>query len=229
MRDKGEEENMKVVLLGPPGAGKGTHAADLSKEFGIPHISTGDILRAAVKAQTEVGLQAKSCMDKGELVPDAVVVSIIRERLKEKDCTRGFLLDGFPRNIAQAQLLDDMLSGIGTAIEAAVYLETSNGVIIRRLSNRRVCKRCGATYNLITMPSKMPGICDVCGGELYQRTDDAEETVLNRLKVYQAQTADLIDYYKKKGILKVVNGDLERAEAYSTFWKIMAALKPTHT
>jgi len=220
---------MRVVLLGPPGAGKGTHAADLSKDYGIPHISTGDILRQAVKAQTEVGMKAKSYMDKGELVPDAVVVSIIRERLKENDCKKGFLLDGFPRNIVQAQLLDDMLTGISVAIEAAIYLETSNSVIIRRLSNRRVCKNCGATYNLITMPPKKPGICDVCGGELYQRTDDKEETILNRLKVYQAQTADLIDYYKNKRLLKVVNGDLERADAYSAFKKLLGALKPTHT
>lgn len=220
---------MKLVLLGPPGAGKGTHAADLSKDYGIPHISTGDILRAAVKAQTAVGLQAKSYMDKGELVPDSVVVSIIRERLKEKDCTKGFLLDGFPRNIAQAELLDGMLAGIGAAIDAAIYLETSNAVIVRRLSNRRVCKSCGATYNVLTMPSQKEGICDVCGGELYQRTDDKEETIVNRLKVYQAQTADLIAYYKKKGLLKIVNGDLERGAAYAEFKKLIGALKPART
>ncbi|HRZ86369.1 MAG TPA: adenylate kinase [bacterium] len=215
---------MRVVLLGPPGAGKGTHAVDLSKEYGIPHISTGDMLRAAVKAQTEIGIKAKGFMDKGELVPDAVVVSIIRERLAGKDCKNGFLLDGFPRNNAQAKMLDEMLAGIGAPVQAVVYLETSNATIIRRLTNRRVCKSCGATYNVLTMPPKKEGVCDLCGGALYQRTDDLESTIMNRLKVYADQTADLIDYYKKKGLLKVVNGDLDRSAAYKEFQKTLASI-----
>jgi len=199
---------MRLVLLGPPGAGKGTQSAVLSKEYNIPHISTGDILREAVKSGSALGAKTKAFMDKGALVPDEVVIGIIAERLKSPDTKGGFILDGFPRTVKQALALDSALQSMSSGIDTAVYFETSPKVAIERLSGRRVCKSCGFNYHVKNMPPKQEGSCDKCGGELYQRPDDKEETVLNRLEVYEAETKPLIDYYTKKGILKKVSGDL---------------------
>ena len=216
---------MRLILLGPPGAGKGTHAVDLSKLFHVPHISTGEILRDAVKQGTATGRKAKDFMDKGELVPDAVVVGIVAERLKAKDCQEGFVLDGFPRNLAQARDLDETLARHGSRVEKVLYLATEISVILRRLTGRRVCKNCNAGYNVVTLPPKKESICDACEGPLLQRQDDQEETVLNRLAVYERQTKDLIAYYKDKGILQTLDGNLEREEG---FRQIVLVLKAGH-
>jgi len=205
---------MRMVLLGPPGAGKGTHAVDLSKKYGLPHISTGEILRAALKNGTPTGLKAKSFMDKGELVPDSVVAGIVAERIALADCRKGFILDGFPRNLAQARVLDETLDGLREKLDAVLYLATQTKTILRRLTGRRVCKNCAAVYNIFTMPSKKEGICDVCGSALIQREDDQEKTILNRLAVYEAQTKDLIAYYKKRKVLIAADGNMEREEGF---------------
>ena len=199
---------MKLILLGPPGAGKGTQSVELCKRYGVPHISTGDILRQSVKAGLPLGLKAKSYMDKGELVPDEVVIGIVAERLKDKDTEKGFILDGFPRTVKQAIGLDEALKNIRSGIDMVIYFQTSSKVAIERLTGRRVCKNCGFNYHIKNMPPKKEGICDKCGGALYQRPDDNEATVLNRLKVYEDQTKPLVDYYSAKGILKKVSGDL---------------------
>ncbi len=212
---------MRLILLGPPGAGKGTHAVDLSKLFHVPHISTGEILRDAVKRGTDTGLKAKAFMNKGELVPDAVVVGIVAERLKDEDCQAGFLLDGFPRNMVQARDLDETLAEHGSRVEKALYLATDTGVILRRLTGRRVCKSCNAVYNVVTLPPKTEGLCDACGGPLVQRQDDQEKTVLNRLAVYERETKDLITYYKDRGILQTLNGNLEREEGFREIVQVL--------
>ncbi|MCD6381521.1 MAG: adenylate kinase [Candidatus Aenigmarchaeota archaeon] len=187
---------MKLVLLGPPGSGKGTYSSRLAKELGIPHISTGDLLREEVSKGSELGKKAKEYMDKGELVPNEIVLEILKQRLQQPDCEKGFILDGFPRNLEQAKILDEI-----TEIDKVIYLDVPDEIIIERLSNRRICKKCGAIYNLKTMPPKVPGKCDICGGELYQREDDKPEVVKNRLVVYRENTTPLINYYKEKGIL----------------------------
>ena len=199
---------MRLILLGPPGAGKGTQSVELSKRYGVPHISTGDILRESVKAGLPLGLRAKSYMDKGELVPDDVVIGIVRERLKSPDTKKGFILDGFPRTVKQAVGLDEALKDIHSGIDMVIYFETSSKVAIERLTGRRVCKNCGFNYHVKNMPPKKEGICDKCGSALYQRPDDNESTVANRLKVYEAETKPLVDYYAKQSILKKVSGDL---------------------
>jgi adenylate kinase len=188
---------MNIIFLGPPGAGKGTHAQMLIRELSIPQISTGDILRAAIKEKTKVGLEAKHFIDEGKLVPDEVVIEIVRERLQEKDCARGYILDGFPRTVLQAEELDKFAH-----IDVAVNLSLADEVIVNRLSGRRVCPACGGTYHTSTLNGKT--VCEKCGGTLIQRKDDSAETVQNRLKVYAEQTAPLIDYYRKKGILRTV-------------------------
>ena len=203
---------MRLVLLGPPGAGKGTHAQVLSKNLNIAHISTGDMLREALRAATPLGLKAKSYIEKGGLVPDDVVIGIVRERLSKKDAKQGFILDGFPRTSQQAESLDVMLSDLGMPADLALYFKTSLPVIIRRLSGRRICSKCGKTYHLVNFKPKVQGICDECGGELIQRPDDREEVIENRLKEYEKQTAPVIDHYKKKNILAEVSGDLEVKE-----------------
>jgi adenylate kinase len=200
---------MRLVLLGPPGAGKGTHALVLSKQHTIAHISTGDMLREALRAGTAQGLKAKEYMDKGALVPDEVVIAIVRERLGKPDAKRGYILDGFPRTPAQAESLDAMLKELGMPLDLALYFKTSLSVIIRRLSGRRICSKCGKTYHLVNFKPKMQGICDVCGADLMQRADDREEVIKERLVAYEKQTAPLIDYYKKKKTLAEVDGDLE--------------------
>ncbi len=199
---------MKLILLGPPGAGKGTQSVELAKRYNIPHISTGDILRKSVKAGLSLGLKAKSYMDKGELVPDEVVIGIVAETLKDPSTNNGFILDGFPRTVPQAAGLDGALKNINSRIDMVVYFQTSKKVAIERLTGRRVCRSCGFNYHVRNMPPKKDGVCDKCGGELYQRPDDTEATALNRLKVYEAETKPLIDYYSKQGILKKVSGDL---------------------
>jgi len=215
---------MKLILLGPPGAGKGTQSVVLSRELKIPHISTGDILREAVKEGLPLGLKAKSYMDKGELVPDEVVTGIVVERLKRPDTRGGYILDGFPRTIKQAGDLDSALAKSG-GIDMVVFFETSEKVAIERLTGRRVCKRCAAIYHIKNMPPKKEGICDKCAGMLAQRPDDREETVRNRLKVYEAQTKPLIEYYSKKGILKKVSGDLGVDELFKVLSKMFVQAK----
>ncbi|MCL4516144.1 MAG: adenylate kinase [Firmicutes bacterium] len=200
---------MRLILLGPPGAGKGTQAQVLVEELEVPHISTGDMFRAAMKAGTELGRQAKSYVDKGELVPDSVTIGLVRERLALPDCRKGFLLDGFPRTVAQAEALDELLAGLDMALDAVVNIQVDPEVLVNRLSNRRTCRNCGAVYHLLHKPPASPGKCDACGGELYQRPDDHEATVRNRLEVYTAQTRPLIDFYRRKGLLHSVDGEAE--------------------
>ncbi len=197
---------MRLVLLGAPGAGKGTQAKILVEKYGIPQISTGDLLRAAVAAGTALGKEAKSYMDKGELVPDSVVLGMVEERLKQDDCKKGYILDGFPRNTKQAETLDNMLSALNMSLTAALSVDVPFDDLMKRLTGRRTCKACGQMYNVYFNAPKKEGICDKCGGELFQRDDDKEETIKKRLEVYNAQTAPLIDYYGKKGILKSVAG-----------------------
>ncbi|ADQ05014.1 adenylate kinase [Caldicellulosiruptor owensensis OL] len=203
---------MRLILLGAPGAGKGTQAEYLSKRFSIPHISTGDILRENVKNETELGKKAKEYMDKGLLVPDEIVIEIVKDRIAKEDCKNGFLLDGFPRTIAQAEALDRVLQELGQKIDKVLNIEVPDEKILERMSGRRICKNCGASFHIIYRPPQKEGICDICGGELYQREDDKEETVKKRLEVYHAQTQPLIDYYKAKGLLVVAYGQEEIAD-----------------
>lgn len=196
---------MKLIFLGAPGTGKGTQAKILAAAKNWPHISTGDILRAAVKNQTELGLKAKSYMDSGGLVPDSLIIDMVAERFGQGDCDEGFILDGFPRTIAQAEALDAYLEKEGIAIEKVIALDVEASALIARLTSRRLCRNCGKDYNVITNPPPADGKCEACGGEIYQRTDDNEETVSNRLKVYEEQTAPLKDYYQKQGKLYSVD------------------------
>jgi len=207
---------VNLVLLGAPGAGKGTQAKFIAKKYNTPHISTGDMLRAAIADKTMLGIKAKGYMDKGELVPDEVVVGIVKERLLEEDCKMGFILDGFPRTVFQADALKKALAGEGKKLGLVLNVEVSEDELIKRLTGRRSCKECGKVYHIIFNPPKNGDVCDVCGGELYQRDDDTVETVNNRLKVYREQTLPLIDYYRKEGLLKNVDGvkpvaDVERS------------------
>ncbi len=197
---------MRLVLLGAPGAGKGTQAKMLIERYKIPQISTGDILRKAVADSTPLGKEAKVIMDKGELVPDKIVLGLVEERVKQDDCKKGFILDGFPRNTAQAEALDKMLNAMGLPIDSALSVDVPKDDLMKRLTGRRTCKNCQQMYNVYYSPPKKDVVCDKCGGELFQRGDDKEDTIKKRLDVYDAQTAPLIDYYKKKGILKSVMG-----------------------
>ncbi len=205
---------MRLILLGPPGAGKGTQANMLSERFGLIHISSGDILRDNVKKGTKVGLAAQDFMKKGELVPDEVVIEMILERIKAIKDKSGFILDGFPRTLNQAKELDYALQEIDQSIDIVLYLKTSLNVILKRLTGRRICKVCGANYHIINMPPKKEGLCDKCRGALYQREDDKEETISKRLEVYNKQTEGLIEYYNEKGVLKNVSGDLEAQKTF---------------
>ncbi|MCD6391838.1 MAG: adenylate kinase [Dehalococcoidia bacterium] len=200
---------MYAIILGAPGAGKGTQADILSQEMNLPHIASGDLFRQALEARTEVGLLAKSHMDKGELVPDEVAIKIILERINQPDCASDCLLDGFPRTLHQAEVLDQALEERGKSIDRAIYIEVPNEVLVKRLSGRLLCRTCQAAYHIVNSPPKIPGRCDKCGGELYRRSDDKEETVKERLNVFFAQTLPMLDYYKKQGKLIKVNGNQE--------------------
>lgn len=198
---------MRVVLLGPPGAGKGTQAVGISQEFGIPHISTGDIFRKNIKEGTELGIKAQEYINKGLLVPDELVVEIVKDRLTEDDCKNGFLLDGFPRTTIQADSLDIELNKMGIELDRVVNINVDKESLIQRAVGRRICKECGDTYHTTFNPPKKEGICDKCNGELYQRKDDTEETVTKRIEVYLKQTKPLIDYYKNRDILANIDGE----------------------
>jgi len=213
---------MNIILLGPPGAGKGTQAKMLIDEYQIPQISTGDILRAAVKEGTRLGKEAKSYMDKGELVPDSVVIGIVEERIQEPDCKKGYMLDGFPRTVPQAEALDDMLGKLSAQIDHVVSIEVANEELVKRLTGRRTCRECGAGYHVMFDPPKVEGICDKCGGELYQRDDDNEETVSSRLNVYESQTLPLIDYYKVKGKIRPIDGVGEIKEIFERITVVLS-------
>ena len=198
---------MKIILMGGPGAGKGTQAVGLVEKYNIPHISTGDMFRAAIKDGTALGLKAKSYMDAGGLVPDEVTIGIVAERLAQPDCTKGFLLDGFPRTLAQGNALGDILDRLGMKLDGVINIEVDEKILIPRLTGRRVCRKCGASYHMIFNAPKQEGVCGQCGGELYQRSDDTVETAQNRLDVYNKQTEPLIAFYTDKGLLKRINGD----------------------
>ena len=200
---------MRLVLLGPPGAGKGTQASAIVEKYKIPHISTGDIFRANIKGGTALGKEAKAYMDKGLLVPDELVVSIVKDRLLKDDCAKGFLLDGFPRTVNQAESLDSELSKMGIELDRVININANADILIERAVGRRICRECGATYHIKFNPPKVEGVCDKDGGELYQRDDDNEDTVATRINVYMEQTQPLIDYYGSKGLLLDVDGTLE--------------------
>lgn len=193
--------------MGPPGAGKGTQAERIVEEFRIPHISTGDAFRSAMKEGTPLGKKAKEYVDQGLLVPDEITNGIVKERLQQDDCERGFLLDGFPRTIPQAEALDQMLTELGRRIDHVINLKVDRHLLLARLTGRRICKSCGATYHVMFHPPKQEGVCDKCGGELYQRSDDTEEKVGTRLDEYVNKTAPLLDYYRGKGLLREVDGE----------------------
>lgn len=206
---------MDLILLGPPGAGKGTQAKMMIDRWKIPQISTGDILRTAVREERPLGLEAKGFMDRGELVPDRVVIGIIAERLKEEDATAGFILDGFPRTIPQAEALQEILDELGRKIDTVLSIEIEEERLVARLTGRRMCKGCGESFHLVFNPPARDGVCDRCGGELYQRDDDREKTIRQRLAVYREQTEPLIAYYEKQGILKRIKGDDSKDQIFS--------------
>ena len=212
-------------MLGPPGAGKGTQSIVLSKKYNLPHISTGDILREAVKASLPLGVKAKEYMDRGALVPDEVVTGIVADRLLKPDTKNGFILDGFPRTLKQAEDLDKALKKMSSGIDMVLYFATSTAVAIERLTGRRVCTSCGFNYHIKNIPPKKEGVCDMCGAPLFQRPDDNEETVRARLKVYEEQTKPLIDFYMKQGILKRVSGDMGVDELFKVLSKIFSDAK----
>jgi len=198
---------VRLVLVGPPGAGKGTQARDLSREWGVPHLATGDMLREALAARTALGLEAKRFMDQGALVPDEVIIGLMRERLAKPDAAKGFIVDGFPRTIAQAEALARLLKDAGQALDAVIFFDVSEEELLRRLTGRRVCRQCQTTYHLVSAPPQKPGVCDRCGGELYQREDDRAETVRRRLEVFARQTTPLLDYYRQRNLLTTVAGE----------------------
>ena len=197
---------MNIILMGLPGAGKGTQASEIVKKFPIPHISTGDMFRKAIKDETDLGKEAKSYMDRGELVPDEVTVGIVKERISEDDAKKGFLLDGFPRTIDQAESLSQIMSELDREIDAVVNIEVPEEELMNRLTGRRICEKCGTTYHLVFNPPKVDGICDIDGGKLYQREDDNPETVSNRLSVNVKQSKPILEYYNNKGVLKNIDG-----------------------
>lgn len=208
-------------MLGAPGAGKGTQAKMIAEKFGVPHISTGDIFRANIKEGTELGMEAKKYMDQGLLVPDELTVKILLDRVAREDCADGYVLDGFPRTIPQAEVLDAALEKLNEKIDYAVNVDVPDENIVKRMSGRRACPKCGATFHVEHIPPKQEGICDSCGGELVLRDDDRQETVQNRLKVYHDQTQPLIDYYGKKGVLKSVDGTMEMQKVFQAISDII--------
>ncbi len=207
---------MRLIIMGPPGAGKGSQASKIVKHYNVPHISTGDMFREAIKNETELGLLAKSYMDKGALVPDEVTIGLVKERFMKDDCKEnGFLLDGFPRNIAQAEALDKMLAEIGWSVDKVINIEVASELLINRVIGRRVCKKCGETFHIEYNKPKVEGICDVCGSELTQRKDDTYETIKNRLDVYDLQTKPLLDYYNKQNLVFNVDGSKSFEEVFN--------------
>lgn len=216
---------MNIILMGLPGAGKGTQASEIVKKYPIPHISTGDMFRKAIKEETDLGKQAKSYMDRGELVPDEVTIGIVRERLAEEDAKKGFLLDGFPRTVEQAEALNDILSSLGREVDAVINIKVPEEELMNRLTGRRICEVCGTTYHLVFNPPKVEGICDLDGGKLYQREDDNPETVANRLSVNVKQTKPLLDFYENQGVLKNIDGSREIENVTEDVIQILETLK----
>ncbi|WP_461201276.1 adenylate kinase [Anoxybacillus sp. TBDG-1] len=216
---------MNLVLMGLPGAGKGTQAEKIVEKYKIPHISTGDMFRAAIKEGTELGLQAKSYMDRGDLVPDEVTIGIVRERLSKGDCQNGFLLDGFPRTVAQAEALETLLQQLNRSIDYVINIEVDKSILMERLTGRRICKECGATYHLVFNPPAQAGVCDKCGGELYQRADDNEATVANRLEVNMKQAQPLLDFYAAKGYLRNINGQQHIDQVFADICELLGGLQ----
>ena len=214
---------MKIIMLGAPGAGKGTQAKMIAEKYSIPHISTGDIFRANIKNGTELGKKAKSYMDKGQLVPDELTLDLIMDRFKQDDCKNGYVLDGFPRTIPQAEALDTALKAKGEKVDFAIDVDVPDENIVKRMGGRRECVGCGATYHVVYSPTKVEGVCDKCGEELIVRDDDKPETVLNRLEVYHNQTQPLIDYYNEKGILKSVDGTVDMKDVFNAIVDILGA------
>jgi len=215
---------MNIILLGPPGAGKGTQAANIVERYKVPHISTGDIFRENIKNGTELGKKAQEYMNKGELVPDDLVIEIATTRLTAEDCKNGFLLDGFPRTVYQAEKLDEFLKGRSAKIDHVLDIAVGKDELMRRLIGRRVCRGCGATYHIVNMPPAKENVCDKCGGELYQRSDDKEETVANRIDVYEAQTMPLVDYYEKAGVLTHIDGTTGLKNVFDDIVKVLGVL-----
>ncbi|MBQ4818194.1 adenylate kinase [Bacillus pumilus] len=215
---------MNLVLMGLPGAGKGTQAERIVDDYGIPHISTGDMFRAAMKEETQLGLEAKSFIDKGELVPDEVTIGIVRERLGKNDCEQGFLLDGFPRTVAQAEALEDILKDLGRTIDYVINIKVDKDALMERLTGRRICKNCGATYHLVFNPPAKGNVCDKCGGELYQRADDNAETVSTRLEVNLKQTEPLLNFYSEKGYLANIDGAKHINDVYADIKDLLGGL-----
>ena len=214
---------MKIVMLGAPGAGKGTQAKMIAEKYSIPHISTGDIFRANIKNGTELGKKAKSFIDKGQLVPDELTLDLIMDRFKEDDCKNGYVLDGFPRTIPQAEALDKALETAGEKVDFAIDVDVPDENIVKRMGGRRACVNCGATYHIVYSPTKVEGKCDKCGEELIVRDDDKPETVLSRLEVYHNQTQPLIDYYNNQGILKTVDGTVDMKDVFNAIVDILGA------
>ncbi|WP_280169524.1 adenylate kinase [Priestia megaterium] len=216
---------MNLVLMGLPGAGKGTQAEKIVEHYDIPHISTGDMFRAAIKEGTQLGLKAKSFMDQGNLVPDEVTIGIVRERLNKQDCENGFLLDGFPRTVAQAEALETITKELNKQIDYVINIDVDQSILMERLTGRRICKDCGATYHLVFNPPEKEGVCDKCGGELYQRADDNAETVSTRLSVNVKQSQPLLDFYQEKGYLRNINGNQDINIVFEDVRQLLAGVK----
>ncbi len=212
---------MNIILLGPPGAGKGTQAAKIVEKYGVPHISTGDIFRENIKKGTELGKKAKAYMDKGELVPDDLVIEIATDRLSKEDCKDGFMLDGFPRTVYQAEKLDEYLKSAGKKVDYVLDIAVDKKILVPRITGRRVCPACGASFHIVNIPPKKEGICDACGGELIQRADDTEATVANRIDVYEKQTMPLIDYYEKAKVVSHIDGAAALDAVFAEIVKIL--------
>ncbi len=211
----------RVVLLGPPGAGKGTQAEGISKKYDIPHISTGDIFRANIKGETPLGLKVRKYLDSGLLVPDELVCEVVEDRVMQPDCANGYLLDGFPRTVPQARFFDEFLAKRGEELDKVIDIVVDEKILMDRMTGRRVCRQCGKPYHIVTMPPKVEGVCDVCGGEVYQRSDDSPETVMNRFKVYDEQTSPLTEYYRGEGKLAPVDGAGSVPEVFSAICALL--------
>lgn len=218
-----EGYSMKIIMLGAPGAGKGTQAKQIADKYQIPHISTGDIFRANIKEGTELGMKAKTFMDQGALVPDELTVALLIDRIQKDDCKNGFVLDGFPRTIPQAEVLDKTLTEMGEKMDYAIDVDVPDENIVKRMGGRRACINCGATYHIVNIPTKVEGVCDKCGSETVLRDDDKPETVQKRLRVYHEQTQPLIDYYKNQGILKTVDGTRPMSDVFASIVEILGA------